>query len=62
MTEAMRRAIKTAAERERGTYCPIKGVHAAAETMLLEALDRRGFIEWDGPIPHVNDSARAAIR
>jgi hypothetical protein len=30
--------------------------------MLLEALDRRGFIEWDGPIPHVNASARAAIR
>lgn len=53
MTPAMFRALSKAAKRERWNICPIRGVHAAAETVLLAAMDRRGFIDWDGH-PHMS--------
>jgi hypothetical protein len=70
LTKAQRKALCRAAKRERGNICPIPGVHANAETMLLDALDRRGFIAWDGPspatphmrgAPRINDAGRAAL-
>lgn len=45
------KALKRAAARERGNICPA-GLIAAAETKLLEGLDRRGMIEWDGGVPN----------
>lgn len=48
LTPAMQKALLRAAKRERGNFCPMH-VHAAAETKLIEALDRRGFIVWDHP-------------
>jgi hypothetical protein len=48
----MQLAINTAAHRERHTLCPVRGrngkLHAAAETALLAALERRGLIEYLG--------------
>ena len=52
MTKAMRRALEKAANRERGNICPIPGVWANAEQMLIEAMDRRGYIAWDDPEGH----------
>jgi hypothetical protein len=49
LTPAMKRALSTAAKRERGNICPIRGVWANAETKLLEAMDRRRLIAWDYP-------------
>ena len=49
MTPAMRRALERAAKRERGNICPIVGCWANAETMLIKAMDRRGYIAWDHP-------------
>jgi len=49
MTPAMRRALTVASKRERGNICPIRGCWANAETKLIEALGRRGFIDWDYP-------------
>lgn len=49
MTSAMRRALENAARRERGNICPIFGCWANAQQMLIEAMDRRGYIVWDKP-------------
>jgi hypothetical protein len=42
MTPAMQKALSTAAAREKGTICPIKGlhvtIHAAAQTNLINAM------------------------
>lgn len=61
ITPAMRRALSKAATRERGNICPVRGVHAAAEDMLIKAMERRGFITWDGLIPRISDTARTAL-
>ena len=73
MTPAMKRALRKAISRERGNICPIPGVHANAETMLIAAMDRRGFIAWDKPdgykvgdhtfygAPRISDQGRRAI-
>lgn len=49
MTPAMERALRKAMSRERANICPIIGCWANAEQMLIEAMDRRGFIVWDHP-------------
>ena len=49
MTPAMKRALTKAASRERGNICPIVGAWANAAEMLIEAMDRRGYIVWDKP-------------
>ena len=66
MTPAMRRALERAAKRERGNICPIVGCWANAETMLIKAMDRRGYIAWDGGdaicgVPRISAVGRAAI-
>lgn len=55
MTPAMLRALMKAASRERHNICPIRGVWANAETMLIDAMDKRGFIAWDGGGKQVGD-------
>ncbi len=62
LTPAMVKALGRAAARERGNYCPVPSVHANAETMLLNALDRRGFIVWDNPEPRFGNSGSGAPR
>jgi hypothetical protein len=53
-TKAMLRALHAAAARERGTICPIRGIHAAAEQSMLKAMFDRGLIEYtDDRGPHV---------
>jgi hypothetical protein len=58
ISKAMGFALSVAAHRSRGTLCPVrtgKGrINAAAETALLDALQRRGLIDYDGPIPRIN--------
>lgn len=66
LTEAQRRALSTAAKRERGNICPTRGVHAAASDQLVAALDRRGFIDWigGGPyggVPVISQAGRDAL-
>jgi hypothetical protein len=56
----MLKALKAAAARPRGTVCPIPGVHAAAEKALLDAMWRRGLIEYDGPIPYISKAGYSA--
>jgi hypothetical protein len=62
-TKAMKYALCVAAHRPRGTLCPVlsgKGrVHAAAEDRLLEGLKRRGLIDYNGPIPIINEAGLA---
>ena len=60
LTPAMRRALKRAASRERGTLFPIPGVWAAAGDTLYDALARRGMVEGY-PVPVITDAGRAAI-
>ena len=60
MTPAMRKALRVAARRERGNVCPVVGVHSNAETMLIEALYRRGWIDCTR-IPYITAAGRAAI-
>lgn len=67
LSEPMRRALVTASTRERANICPIVGVHAAAEDVLIEALERRGLIEWDGGVPfksapRINAAGRLAVQ
>lgn len=66
LSKAMLKALRNAASRERGNICPIAGVHANAEVMLLKAIEKRGFIEWDGDpwksAPRVNDAGRTAAK
>lgn len=73
LSPAIIRALKKAASRERGSFCPAPGVHAAAETTLLKALDCRGFVKWDCPegyarggtvfygAPRISDAGRAVV-
>lgn len=62
MSPAQRKALTKAASRERGSVCPIVGVHAHAETLILQALERRGLIFWDGGhCPRISDAGRKAI-
>jgi len=58
----MLKALRNAAARERGNICPIAGLHAAAETQLLAALDRRGLITWNGAVPRISDAGRLTVR
>ena len=67
MSPAGRRALERAAYRERGNICPVVGVHAAAETQLINALDREGYVDWDNGIPHqsaprINATGRAMLK
>lgn len=65
MTKAQFKALRAAANRERGNICPTVGVNAAASDALVAALDRAGFITWDGEpwksAPRINDAGRAAL-
>jgi hypothetical protein len=61
MTPAARRALVAASKRERGTVCPIRGVHGIAEEMLLGALERRGFVDHNNGVPLITDAGRAAL-
>lgn len=52
LSKPMQLAINVAAHRERHNLCPVPGrngkLHAAAEQALLDALERRGLIEYLG--------------
>ncbi len=61
LTEAQRRALERAATREGGYVCPVGGVHAGAEEMLLRALRTKGFITGE-MAPTITDAGRAALR
>jgi hypothetical protein len=61
MTPAQRRALETAAQRERGTICPIPGAKAAAETALLRSLIRAGWSTDSEVRPTITDLGRKAI-
>lgn len=61
-TKAMVRALTAATLRERGNICPIRGTYAAAETVLIKAMDERGYIAWDGPAPRISDAGRAIAK
>jgi len=45
--------------------CPVKTgkgrIHNAAEMRLLDALVRRGLVEYDGPIPYISAAGLAAV-
>ena len=64
MTKAMQRALRDASLRERGTICPIRGVHGFAEKALLQAMLARGFAEFTderGPyVPLISQAGRNA--
>lgn len=65
LTEAQQRALMRAAKRERRNICPAF-CHAAAETNMIAALDRKGLIDWDGGVPfkgapRINSAGFAAI-
>lgn len=62
MTPAQRRALETAAQRERGTICPIRGAKAAAETALLRSLVRAGWATNSEVRPTITDAGRLAVR
>jgi len=61
-TKAMAKALVTASQRDRANICPIPGVHAAAETAIIKAMDARGYIVWDGvpfqSAPRISAAAR----
>lgn len=61
MTHAMKDALEAAAKRARGNICPIRGIHAAAEQSLLDALEYRSLISYLGPVPYINDLGREAV-
>lgn len=61
ISKAGMKALKRAAKRKRGNLCPVVGVHAAAETALLESLERRGLIYLDGIVPRISDAGRIAV-
>jgi hypothetical protein len=56
------RALCRAHRRERGNICPIVGAHAAAETAMLTALERKGLIEYVGLVPVITDAGRVIAR
>lgn len=64
-TKAMLKALRRASTREHGNICPIVGIHANAETVLLNAMDARGFIAWDNPnhkvVPRISEAGRALV-
>ena len=65
LSPAMKFALQVAAQRSRRTMCPVKTakgrIHNAAEGRLLDALQRRGLIEYDGPIPYISAAGLAVV-
>jgi hypothetical protein len=57
----MRRILRRAAGRPYGHVCPTIGIYGTAQSVLLAALDRRGFICRNRPDPVISDAGRAAI-
>lgn len=55
-SKAAMKALRIAAGRERRNICPTRGVHAAAQQMLLDSLIRNGWAEMDGPSPRITDA------
>ena len=49
------------AKRERGTLCPLVGVHAAAASALLGALYRRGWAAENGGVPIITPAGRSVV-
>jgi hypothetical protein len=67
LSDAQIRVLNRAARRAEGNVCPTPGVSAAAQDRLLEALDRRGLITWDGGVafkgaPRINEAGRRAVQ
>jgi hypothetical protein len=65
ISQAQFRVLWYANKRPRGNLCPIFGIHAAAQTSLIQSLDRKGLIEWSAEpfisIPFISDEGRAAL-
>lgn len=67
LTPSMKKALETAAARDRGQLCPVIGatgrrIGGGAERTILAALTDRGLVDWFGPgIPIINDAGRAAV-
>jgi len=62
LTETQRKVLQMAASRERGNVCPIVNVRifAAAETAVIRALVRKGYVD-DDKIPIITDAGRKAL-
>jgi hypothetical protein len=64
ISEAQIFALRIAARRERGNIRPVLGPQSVADN-IVAALDRRGFVTWDGEpdksAPRINDAGRAVV-
>ena len=53
-------ALRAAYRRANGCVCPVAGVHDAAETAVVRALQRRGLVDTE-PCPQITESGRAFV-
>ncbi len=60
LTITQRTVLNRAASRPSGCICPTPGLYAAAQTAVIRALERQGFITRDGRIPVITAAGRAA--
>lgn len=49
-------ALRRALRRPGANLCPM-GLRGNAEQMVIEALERRGLVRWDGMVPRLSDAA-----
>ena len=42
------RVLKAAASRERGNVIPMSGLNGGSQRVVLKAMERLGFVEYDG--------------
>lgn len=65
MSPAQIYALKCAAKRPRRNVLPMLGIRGCIKDALLKALERRGFIAWDGEpwksVPRITDAGIAAV-
>jgi DNA-binding PadR family transcriptional regulator len=48
ISPTMLRVLTTAAARERGNVIPMAGLNGGSQRVVLKAMERLGFIEYDG--------------
>jgi hypothetical protein len=62
ISDTMEAALHKAATRRSGKITPIPGSEPRSTMRTLHAMDRHGFVRWEGASPRLSESGRAWLQ